>query len=156
MLTLVPFLLATTTWFDVAPATESTRSHTTRSKPASPSNLPSMKFVRFVTRDDRPYAEFTLINGTDVPFFYNGYRPDDPVYSFEHWDGMHWREQVGGWCGVGLGIVELAPGKSTSFAVIHLHTIREARQVALGPTKNIRHDLCNGFCRIAAARRAPQ
>src|SRR5262245_9565266 len=76
-----------------------------------------LQLIALDVQDGHPYATFTLTNSANTTVSYNGYGADDPVYELEYWNGKQWRAQMGGWCGVGLGMLELGPGRVVSFGI---------------------------------------
>jgi hypothetical protein len=61
---------------------------------------------------------YRLANATSSSITYTAYSADSPIYRVQHFVDQKWDEIQIGWCGTGLGISELPPGKSVVIFVV--------------------------------------
>jgi len=61
---------------------------------------------------------YRFANATSSSISYTAYSASSPVYRVQHFVTQKWEDMQLGWCGTGLGISELPPGKSVVIFVI--------------------------------------
>jgi hypothetical protein len=78
---------------------------------------PSLRFVRFIVRDDRQYAVIELSNPTQKSIFFYGYGPEYPQQWYQRRVKDNWRHSGWHWCGTGMELHELAGESLLEFKI---------------------------------------
>lgn len=74
-------------------------------------------FEGWITEHEVRGARFLVRNLGKRPLYYYGYSVDSPIYRYEKKTAKGWEDCPLGWCGTGMAIRRLAPGRSFALDV---------------------------------------